>query len=84
LQVVVLSDERQKLKSNFDFGVTSQQIILLGTDVGGFILNIGEPIIDGNFLLFRFAVGKSNRAFEVGESLFIEESGESDRSHDVV
>ena len=77
LNLPTAPNEGQGMKLIFYFIVTSQQIILAGTNVGGFIFNFSEPISYGNFVLLNFAIGKRYRTFEVGKSRFVKEFGKS-------
>ena len=48
-----------------NFVTTSQPVALLRTEESDFIFNVGEPLIDGNFLVFVFVTVIDNVAFEI-------------------
>ena len=74
---IISSDEWQRTDLSFNFSATSQQIVLARANFGGFILNIGEPIVDRNFFSPVLVAVSSCFAFYIWESLFVEEVSKS-------
>ena len=64
--------------------MASQQIVLARVNFSGFVTNDSTPLTDASFFLFSFAIKKSNLAFEVGESLFVEDFSESGSSNNFI
>ena len=62
---------------SLDFIMLCYQVIVMRTNLSGFVFNVSKPVIDGNFFVFVLVAEIFDVEPEIGESFFIEKESKT-------